>query len=128
MIVTLARAVEHRRQEMDMIVVTGATGNVGKPVARWLGTRIGAAGRVVAADIDCMANRPSDTAGQCGGARRGCVDSLTRNWRQRLVIDAEHAIGRFGPSVAGDEQKFVLAGGRTDETVVERAAGQAYFG
>jgi hypothetical protein len=82
----------------------------------------------VAADIDRVAKRPSNTAGQCGGARRECVDSSTRNWRQQLVVDAEHAIRRFGPSVAGDEQKFVLAGGRTDETVVERAAGQAYFG
>mgnify|MGYP007089898147 CR=1 FL=1 len=44
------------------------------------------------------------------------------------MVDAEHAIGRFGPSVAGDEQKFVLAGGCTDEAVVERAAGQAYCG
>lgn len=59
--------------------------------------------------------------------KRNGVDWLTRNGRQQLEVDAEHAIGWFGPSVARDEHEHVLASSRADETVVERAAGQACF-
>ena len=48
--------------------------------------------------------------------------------RQQLVVDAERAIRRLGPSVARDEQEFVLAGCGADKTVIERGAGQARFG
>jgi hypothetical protein len=43
-------------------------------------------------------------------------------------MDAEHTIGRFGPSVACDEWQLVLASSHSDETVVDGAPSQARFG